>query len=80
MSVLLYASMAADPRDERVDVRQPLMWSDKGLASVVIRPVPLPYLAEILAPDRFAAFASKRRELANQFVVPQIRKLRLIAA
>jgi hypothetical protein len=74
VSVLLYASMAADARDERVEVRQPVMWSDKGPASVILRPVPLPYLAEILAPDRFAALASKRRELANQFVVPQIRK------
>jgi hypothetical protein len=42
--------------------------------------VPLPYLAEILAPDRFAASASKRRELANQFVVPQIHKPGLMAA
>ena len=80
VSVLLYASTAADARDERVEVRQPVMWSDKGPASVILRPVPLPYLAEILAPDRFGALASKRRELANQFVVPQIRKLNLIAA
>ncbi len=74
VSVLLYASMAADARDERVDVRQPITWSDEGPASVILRPVPLPYLAELLAPDRFAAFARKRRELANQFVVPQLRK------
>jgi 5-methylcytosine-specific restriction enzyme subunit McrC len=80
VSVLLYALMAADARDERVEVRQPVMWSDKGPASVVLRPMPLPYLAEILAPDRFAALASKRRELANRFVVLQIRKPDLMAA
>jgi 5-methylcytosine-specific restriction enzyme subunit McrC len=80
VSVLLYASMAADARDERVEIRQPIMWSDKGPASVILRPVPLPYLAEILAPNRFAAMASKRRELANQFVIPQIRKPDLMAA
>lgn len=56
------------------------MWSDKGPASVILRPVPLPYLAEILAPNRFAALASKRRELANRFVIPQIHKPDLIAA
>jgi 5-methylcytosine-specific restriction enzyme subunit McrC len=72
VSVLLYASMAADARDELLEVRQPVMWSDKGPALVIVRPVPLPYLAEILAPDRFAGLASKRRELADQFVVPRI--------
>ena len=80
VSVLLYASMAADARDEGVEVRQPVMWSDKGPASVIVRPVPLRYLAEILAPDRFAALASKRRQLANQLVVPQIRRPDLMAA
>lgn len=80
VSVLLYASMAADARDERVEVRQPVMWSDKGPASVILRPVPLPYLAEILAPNRFSALAGKRRELANQFVVPQISKPDLMAS
>lgn len=80
VSVILYASMAADARDERVEVRQPVSWSDKEPASVILRPVPLTYLAEILDPDRFAALASKRRELANQFVAPQIRKADLIAA
>lgn len=80
VSVLLYASMAADARDERVEIRQPVMWSDKGPASVILRPVPLPYLAEILAPNRFAALASRRRELANQLVIPQTRKPDLMAA
>jgi 5-methylcytosine-specific restriction enzyme subunit McrC len=80
VSVLLYASMAADAQDERVEVRQPVMWSNKGPASVILRPVPLPYLAQLLDPDRVEGLASKRRELADQFVVPRIRKPDLIAA
>jgi hypothetical protein len=72
--------MAADARDERVEVRQPVIWSDKGPASVILRPVPLPYLPEIVAPDRPAALASKRRELANQFVIPRVRKADLMTA
>jgi hypothetical protein len=80
VSVLLYASTAADARDEQVEVRQPVSWSNRGSASVVLRPVPLPYLAELLDPDRKAGLASKRRELADQFVVPRIRKPALIAA
>ena len=74
MSVLLYASMAADARDDRVDIRQPVTWSDKGPASVILRPVPLLYLAELLASDRCAASANKRRELADRLVIPRIRK------
>jgi len=80
VSVLLYASMSTDARDERVEVRQPILWSDKGPASVILRPVLLPYLAKILAPDQLAGLAGKRRELADQFVVPRIRRPDLIAA
>ena len=51
VSVLLYASMSAEARDERVEVRQPVTWSNKRPASVILRPVPLPYLAELLDPE-----------------------------
>jgi 5-methylcytosine-specific restriction enzyme subunit McrC len=80
VSVLLYASMAADARDERVEVRQPILWSNRGPASVILRPVPLPYLAELLDPDRASGLAGGRQELADQFVIPRIRKPDLIAA
>ena len=50
VSVLLYASMATEACDERVEVHQPVLWSNKGPASVILRPVPLPYLAALLDP------------------------------
>ena len=80
VSVLLYASMAADAGDERVEVRQPISWSNKGPASVIVRPVPLPYLAELLDYNRASGLAGKRQELADQLVIPRTRKRDLIAA
>ena len=80
MSVLLYASMTSDARDERVEVRQPILWSNNGPASVILRPVPLPYLAELLDPDRTSGFVGERHELADQLVIPRTRKPDLIAA
>jgi 5-methylcytosine-specific restriction enzyme subunit McrC len=77
---MLYASMAAYARDERVEVRQPISWSSKGPASVILRPVPLPYLADLLDPDRASGLVGKRQELANQLVIPRTRTPDLIAA
>jgi 5-methylcytosine-specific restriction enzyme subunit McrC len=74
VSVLLYASMSAEARDERVEVRQPVLWSNKRPASVILRPVRLPYLAELLHPDRARSLAGERRQLADQLVVPRTRK------
>jgi 5-methylcytosine-specific restriction enzyme subunit McrC len=74
VSVLLYASMAADARDERVEVRQPILWSNRGPASVILRPVPLSYLAELLDPERASALAVERQEFADQLVIPRTRK------
>ena len=74
VSVLLYASMAAEACDERVEVRQPVLWSNKRPASVIVRPVPLPYLAELLDPDRARSLAGKRRKSADQLVLPRSRK------
>jgi 5-methylcytosine-specific restriction enzyme subunit McrC len=74
LSVLLYASMATEARDERVEVRQPVAWSSNPSASVILRPVPLTYLAELLDPDRSGSRADARRQLANELVIPEARK------
>ena len=80
VSVLLYASMAAEARDEQVDVRQPVDGVNAISASVIVRPVPLPYLAELLNPNRFEAMATKRRQLATDLVGLTIRKPGALAA
>ena len=80
LSVLLYASMAEGARDERVEVRQPVAWSNRSSASVILRPVPLTYLAELLDPDRLGSLASARHQLANDLVSPKARKYGLMAA
>jgi 5-methylcytosine-specific restriction enzyme subunit McrC len=74
VSVLLYASMSPEARDERVDVRQPVTWSNKRPASVIIRPVRLTYLAELLDPDGTPSLAAERRRLAEQLVTPKTLK------
>ena len=80
VSVLLYASMSPEARDERLEVGQPVLWSDKRPASVILRPVPLPYLAQLLDPGRAASLARERSRLAEQLVVPRTRKYDLLAA
>jgi|HubBroStandDraft_4_1064222.scaffolds.fasta_scaffold00671_1 5-methylcytosine-specific restriction enzyme subunit McrC len=74
VSVLLYASMSAGARDERVEVRQPVLWSTNRPASVILRPVPLSYLAELLDPDRWRSLACERRRLASQLIATETRK------
>ncbi len=74
VSVLLYATMAAEACDERMEVRQPVLWSSKGPASVILRPVPLPYLAELLEPDRAGSLAGERRRWADELVVLRTRE------
>jgi 5-methylcytosine-specific restriction enzyme subunit McrC len=74
VSVLLYASMSADAADERVEVCQPVMWSNKRPASVILRPVPLSHLAELLDPNRARSLTEERRHLAHQLVAPKTRK------
>jgi 5-methylcytosine-specific restriction enzyme subunit McrC len=69
MSVLLYASMAEEARDERVEVRQPVSWSSKSSASVTLRPVSLKHLAELLDPDRSSTRSAERRRWAENLVV-----------
>jgi hypothetical protein len=61
--------MAADARDERIEVRQPVQWSSERPASVILRPVLLPRLAELLAPDRAAGLAAERKRYAEGLVI-----------
>ncbi len=69
VSVLLYASMSAEAQDERVEVRQPVLWSSKRPASIILRPVPLPFLAELLNRDgRGRDLAAERRRFADELV------------
>ena len=68
VSVLLYASMSPDACDEQIDVRQPLPFSDKEPASVILRPVSLPYLAELLGADKARERAGERRLYAKDLV------------
>lgn len=68
VSVLLYASMSPQAQEERVEVRQPVSWSNKRPALVIVRPVPLTYLAELLEPDRARSLTDDRRRLADALV------------
>lgn len=79
VSVLLYASMSAEAREERVEV-QPIMWSGKRPASVILRPVPLAYLAKLLDPDRDGSLARKRQKFANQLVALETHKYDMLVA
>jgi 5-methylcytosine-specific restriction enzyme subunit McrC len=80
VGVLMYASMSPQARDERVEVRQPVLWANKRPASVIVRPVFLPYLADLLDPDRVRSLAAERRRLAEQLVVPRTSKPITLAA
>jgi 5-methylcytosine-specific restriction enzyme subunit McrC len=74
VSVLLYSSMAAEARDEQVDVRQPVTWSSKDPACVILRPVPLTRLAELVDPNRAGTLAAERRRWAEELVALRARK------
>jgi len=71
VSVLLYASMSREARDERVELRQQELCSTRRPVSIILRPVPLLYLAELLEPDQAAGAVSRRRQLADQLVGPR---------
>jgi 5-methylcytosine-specific restriction enzyme subunit McrC len=67
-SVLLYASMKPDARDEPILVRQPFASTGGDLGSVILRPVPLQELAALFAPGDDAERLAGRRMLADQLV------------
>ncbi len=74
ISILLYASMSQGAKDERIEIRQPVSWSVKSPASIIIRPVPLDYLAQLVAPNRMHGSAAERRHLAQVLVAHQTRQ------
>ena len=66
-SVLLYPTMSEDAQDARIDIREPVV-SGGELASVVLRPVLLPRLAELIHPDQALRLASERRRFADELI------------
>jgi 5-methylcytosine-specific restriction enzyme subunit McrC len=73
-SVLLYATMSDDARDERLEVRQPVQWSSQRSASVILRPVPLSRLSAYVDPDETLKMASDRRYWAEELILPRVRE------
>jgi hypothetical protein len=61
--------MAKEARDERIEIRQPVVWSNRGPAHVILRPVLLPKLAELLLTDRNDLLARLRRSFAEKLLV-----------
>lgn len=70
VSVILYATTSTSARQERIEIRQPVQWSTEGPASVILRPVLLPRLAELLHPDTARKFNHERRRFAEELVNP----------
>jgi 5-methylcytosine-specific restriction enzyme subunit McrC len=68
VSVMLYASMSAEARDEQVDVRPPMHGMSYGPAAVILRPIPLPRLALLVDADQAVSLAAERRRMATELV------------
>jgi len=68
VSVMLYASMSAEARDEQIDVRSPMHGLSDGSAAVILRPVPLSRLGLLLDPDQAVGLAAERRRMAAKLV------------
>lgn len=73
-SILLYGTMSTDARDERIDIRQPIWWSSKGAAFLILRPVPLQRMAELLGPSQRDRSASERKRFADELVAFDVNK------
>jgi 5-methylcytosine-specific restriction enzyme subunit McrC len=67
-SILLYATMSTEARDERIDIRQPMSWSSKDTAFVILRPVQLQRLAKLLDPSRSDRTGEERKQFADELV------------
>jgi 5-methylcytosine-specific restriction enzyme subunit McrC len=68
VSVMLYASMSESACDEKVEIRQPVSWSNKAPASVILRPVPLGMLATLVGSGANIELVGRRQQLAQQLV------------
>jgi 5-methylcytosine-specific restriction enzyme subunit McrC len=74
VSVLLYATMADEARDEQVDLREPFLSTTKDPASVILRPVCLMQLAELIGPERSLGLVAERRRWAESLVDLRVRQ------
>jgi 5-methylcytosine-specific restriction enzyme subunit McrC len=68
VSVLLYATMSQNARDECVEIR-----SNDGIALIILRPVSLPMLACLVADAHPGALLEDRRHLASELISLQPR-------
>ena len=69
-SVLLYATMAEEARDEKIEIRQPIVGAPRTPATVIVRPVPLTKLSDLLNPSRAIATAVARQRFAEGLIEP----------
>ena len=72
VSVLLYASMSAEARDERVEVRQPVTGPTSGPRRSSCVRSHYPTSPTFSTPSRARSLADERRRLADQLVVPRL--------
>jgi 5-methylcytosine-specific restriction enzyme subunit McrC len=68
VSVLLYATMSEDACGEKIDIQQPIAWSNRPPGSVIFRPVPIPTLARVLSTDSAHSLSNERQALAESLV------------
>jgi 5-methylcytosine-specific restriction enzyme subunit McrC len=68
IAILLYASMSREASEEQIDIRPPMQGLGSGTASVILRPVSLPILAELLQADRNRSEISARSQFAARLV------------
>ena len=80
IGVLLYASMSDSAQDERIEIRQPVAWSSKTPAAVILRPVPLGHLAQRISREQVSTSAAARQRLADRLVDVVIRPREMLAA
>jgi len=77
VSVLLYATMSEAACDEKINIQQPITWSNNSPGSVILRPVPLIQLAELLDPKRIRAQTIQRQQWAEDLVRLTVRKIKI---
>jgi hypothetical protein len=74
VSVLLYATMSEEARDEKIDIQQPIAWSNSIPGSVILRPILMPQLADLLDPNYAKGRIVQRQQWAEDLVILSARK------
>lgn len=74
VSVLLYATMADNASDERIEVRPAVSWSGQPSATIVLRPVALSELAQLVGPSAKTMPSLKQRQYASELVSVGVEK------